>query len=416
MEAIGRAFTAYLTSALRRACFSGRVMDAQHSVDGGADIEAIDEFGGTPLIISSRRGHVGVATLLLDRGASIDRLGKYGTALHAACGRGYSRTAMLLLDRGADVEGGDGVGDGRGVSPLFSACCHGHIGTATLLLDRGAAVGRSLPDGRTALHVASQEGQVDAVQLLLDRGIDLHGVDREGETAFCTACQAGQVDVATLLLDRGAEVDRADHYGVTPIWTACSNGHIDVVRLCIQRGASSDRVIYVWNNWTPLFAACAFGHVDLVRLLLNQGSEINRTADGKLKTAHAIAEHNGHTKMASWLEHVLASGWTRHLSAPRYQLVVLKELVARGRAQRRRAAFKMDHGRALQYVRMLDLLFPVDPPPRDQPRLPDALFAIIAWRPLLLGRSTVTSVERLCLGDGTAHYAPRHVRRFMVEI
>jgi len=81
--------------------------------------------------------------------------------------------------------------------------------------------------------------------------------------------------------------------------------------------------------------------------------------------------------MAAWLSRVRVLGWTRHLSEPRYKLVVLRELVARERARRERAL----PGKEL----VLNFLFPGDqPPPRATkqakrgPRLPDELFSVIA--------------------------------------
>ena len=78
--------------------------------------------------------------------------------------------------------------------------------------------------------------------------------------------------------------------------------------------------------------------------------------------------------MAAWLSRVSAATWTRHLSEPRYQLVVLRELSARGLARPRRGV--------LVNIQLLDFLFPGDRPSmrarRDQPRLPDELFSIIA--------------------------------------
>lgn len=47
--------------------------------------------------------------------------------------------------------------------------------------------------------------------------------------------------------------------------------------------------------------------------------------------------------MVAWLERILqCGGWTRYVSEPRYQLVVLRELVARARARREQRAF---HGK-----------------------------------------------------------------------
>ena len=56
------------------------------------------------------------------------------------------------------------------------------------------------------------------------------------------------------------------------------------------------------------------------------------------------------------------------MAGPRYKLVVLREIVARGRARRRRTA----------YEQLFDFLFPSELTKPDQPRLPDGPFSIIA--------------------------------------
>ena len=65
-------------------------------------------------------------------------------------------------------------------------------------------------------------------------------------------------------------------------------------------------------------------------------------------------------------------GWARYLSLPRYKLVVLRAIVAKGLARRERAF----HGKEL----VLDFLFPEPPPHEDEqskPGLPHELFSII---------------------------------------
>ena len=136
-------------------------------------------------------------------------------------------------------------------------------------------------------------------------------------------------------------------------------------------------------------------------------------------TPHDIAREYGHAAMAAWLARIQPVGWKRHLCEPRYKLVVLRELVARGRAARRHLASGSTAGaRALWAARrqlaftpdaffgreqVLDFLFPGDQPApqankqankqarRGRPHLPDELFSII--RPLLLGRRAVKTAR-----------------------
>ena len=81
--------------------------------------------------------------------------------------------------------------------------------------------------------------------------------------------------------------------------------------------------------------------------------------------------------MAAWLERISRITWKRHLSEPRYQLVVLRALAARGDARRERAFYGKE--------RVLDILFPGGRPNTrakrangDKLRLPDELFSLIA--------------------------------------
>ena len=125
---------------------------------------------------------------------------------------------------------------------------------------------------------------------------------------------------------------------------------------------------------TQFFAACGSGHRAAARLCLERGADINWARSDGMK-AGEVARNHGHAALAAWLASIQQTGgWARHLSEPRYKLVLLRELCARGWARRERAF----HGKE----RVLDLLFPGGRPntraKRDQPHLPDELFSIVA--------------------------------------
>ena len=123
-------------------------------------------------------------------------------------------------------------------------------------------------------------------------------------------------------------------------------------------------------------------HVSQVRLLLEYGADVNYV--NRVNDAHAtnnypnyrgsaldVACRYGHAALGAWLARVReAGGWACYTSEPRYQLVLLRELTARGQARRERAFHGKEH--------LLDLLFPGGRPntraKRDQPRLPDDVF------------------------------------------
>lgn len=52
-------------------------------LEHNADLEVLDTLKETPLLSASRRGQVGVARILLDKGAQIEARNRYGMSSHA---------------------------------------------------------------------------------------------------------------------------------------------------------------------------------------------------------------------------------------------------------------------------------------------------------------------------------------------
>jgi len=256
---------------------------------------------------------------------------------------------------------------------LYDASAAGRHHDALLLIDRGAEVDDAfLPNFWTPLIAASANGHTAAVTLLIDRGAEIDRGDEEGFTAFYHACQYGHIEAATLLLDRGADVDRAGDDDCTPLIVACAVGEAGAARLCLDRGADVNREMI--GGWTALLISCYAGRIDAACLCLERGADINRALSSELP--HDVARKQGHETMAAWLKRIHAAGsWARYVSEPRYKLVVLRELSAKGLARRRRADSGEEH--------LLDFLFPPDQrrnkrARRHQLHLPDELFSIVA--------------------------------------
>jgi hemoglobin len=125
---------------LHGAAAAGRLPLVELLLDLGADVDAADGGGHTPLysVANQCRGAIGgaVARTLLRRGAAVDARDrvKRGTPLHAAARRGSVWVAAALLDGGADLEARDTAGD----TPLRRAVNCGQVEIAAFLRARGA--------------------------------------------------------------------------------------------------------------------------------------------------------------------------------------------------------------------------------------------------------------------------------------
>jgi beta-lactamase regulating signal transducer with metallopeptidase domain len=137
----------------------------------GANVNAVLEGDGSPLIGAARRGHIDAVRLLLDRGADPNlAVEGDGNPLIAAAGAGRLEAVRLLLDRGADADRGV-IGDGNA---LIQAARSDHMDVVTLLLDRGAKVNQMVPQDENAVTQASEQGLLSMVKLLVARGADVN--------------------------------------------------------------------------------------------------------------------------------------------------------------------------------------------------------------------------------------------------
>ncbi len=206
---------------------------------------------------------VEVARLLLDAGAEPDSLADlYGgqcTTLSLLVSSSVPSLqvqlglAELLLDRGAAV---DGAGAGNWVSPLRTALAFGFLDAARLLAARGAR-----------LDLAAAAGLGDAArtaQLLPDADGSVR------HAALALAAQLGQVETLRLLLESGEDPNRYNpaglHAHATPLHHAALAGHAEASRLLVAHGARRDQTDKYWHA-TPAGWARHSGHQDLAREL-----------------------------------------------------------------------------------------------------------------------------------------------------
>ena len=176
-------------------------------LEQGANVEAVNAIGTTPLMNASREGHVDIVQMLLDHGADIDRVDPFGrSALFLALDEHKNAVVKLLINRGAKL---DEIADG---TTVLMEQCHsprGRLANVELLLDGGANVNLANRAGITALMCTSfryDHDKVAIIELLLRHGAAIDQVDREGNTALAYACKHLCLGNVRVLLEHGATV------------------------------------------------------------------------------------------------------------------------------------------------------------------------------------------------------------------
>ena len=157
--------------------------DVAAMVKGGANVNARNEEGWSPLAMAAADGHLGTMEGLLAAGANVHARDKNGgTPLHYAAEYGKSPAVVqALLEAGANVH----ARDEEGWSPLELAAAYGESpGVVRALLAGGANVNaRDEEHGATPLHYAARDGNSPGVaKALLAAGADINARDKEGKT------------------------------------------------------------------------------------------------------------------------------------------------------------------------------------------------------------------------------------------
>lgn len=223
--------------------------------DFGAQMDAPDGDGRTPLWIAVDRGEVDIVRYLIrECGASADTRDLGGWApLHAAIERRDIETATVLVRYGgADVN----ALDNHGWTPLHAAAANGRLDMVSLMRELGAEVDTPNDAGKTALHTMAGAAwsrkkpqddcceALDAVKFLTGPlcKANVHATDDNGDTPLMCAAQAtsnpSRYEVVHFLHEEcGADVCVRGHQGRTPLHLAATDGNVAEVRYLVERGA-----------------------------------------------------------------------------------------------------------------------------------------------------------------------------------
>lgn len=188
-------------SGLHAAAAAGDLAAAARLAASGADLNARDGRGRTPLHVAGHGGHHEMARLLLAKGADANALDsqQYDLITIAAV-RDDARMVRLAIDGGNNP---------RNVTSPYQG---------------------------TALIAAAHLGHVEPVRALIEAGAPLDHVNNLGWTALLEAVILGDggprhAEIVRLLLAAGARADIGDKAGVAALEQAKRKGQTEIVRI-----------------------------------------------------------------------------------------------------------------------------------------------------------------------------------------
>jgi ankyrin repeat protein len=241
-------------------------------VEHSQDVNSRGSREETPLLVSSRLGHVETARVLLKHGADTEARDKDDYCpLERAATEGHVEVAQALLEHGANANAQDELGR----TPLYLASVIGRraVAVAQVLLSHGADVTAKSKSNKTSLHVVKDE---EVARLLLEHGADANALEIQNRTPLHRASENGGVGASRVLLEHGVDANARDANNATPLHLASSSNYrlqeqLDVTRLLLQYG--SDIHARDDKGRTPFMIAKAKERHEMMQLLLEHGAE-----------------------------------------------------------------------------------------------------------------------------------------------
>jgi ankyrin repeat protein len=192
---------------LHAAAASGNVAEIERLLAAGADREARDGNGRTPLHVAVYRKQREAARRLLAKGANANALDR-------------QRYDVVTIAAVAD-----------------------DVPTLRLVLEGGASAKNvTSPYDGTALIAAAHLGHVEVVQVLIKAGAPLDHVNNLTWTALMESIVLGDggkrhTETLRALVQAGANVNIPDRAGITPLAHARGRGYKEMVAILEQAGA-----------------------------------------------------------------------------------------------------------------------------------------------------------------------------------
>ncbi|XP_016997078.2 protein TANC2 isoform X3 [Drosophila takahashii] len=258
------------------------------------DVNGMEPSSGElALTAAARHGCVDVVGILLSRGAQIDARNRQGySPLWLAVKEGHWSVVEHLLQRGALLD--EPLGETR-KTPLMIAAEEGHLELVELLLARGAEREAQDHEGFTALSWACLRGHLSAAKTLIEHGCNRHHEDHNGRTALDLAAYQGAASLVLYILDQGGNLEHIDVHGMRPLDRAIACRNIQAVQVFLRKGAKLG----------PTTWSMAMGKPEILVVLLNKLLEDGNVLYRKNRFQEAAHRYQYALRKISGLEQLL---------------------------------------------------------------------------------------------------------------
>ena len=255
-------------------------------IEKGANPEAKNANGETPLFSAAKTNDPAMIALIVKGGSSIKARDNFGSSpLHTAVRWDADASVRELVQLGIDVNAQNVAGK----SALSEAVLAGKLSTAKLLIDSGADINASDNTGRTILMDAIRSRNADVIAMLLSNKANPQIQEINGRNAYHEAVLTGDARIIALVRDAGGKALSRDKNGNTPFSLAFDKSD-DLVKTVL----GNDRTITDSDGNTPFHIIVqAKGPLRILSLLASLGYPFDtRNAEGMTPLGYAVENND----------------------------------------------------------------------------------------------------------------------------
>ena len=279
----------------------------------GADVNAKDDLGNTPLVYAVLNGQLDIIKILLMESAEVKAENLTGATplILAASQDSAVILDSLLQDVALGTENLPFL-----IDPLPAAIRGGKPQIIEYLLSRGVAADSAVEfTGRSLLSYAAQYENELIIESLLRRGASLEKMDPNGQTPLSVAAAYGKLGAIKQLCMKGAMPDTKDKQGRTPLCHAVVYGYMELVDFLVREGCDCNSRDL--EGRTPLSLAVAGtmreGRIETVKALLKYQADVD-SRDGEGNTPLVWSVRQGNAVISELLVEGGADVTTRSVS------------------------------------------------------------------------------------------------------
>ena len=206
-------------------------------ITNGADVNANTNIGKTPVDMAVESGNIKIVELLRKHG------GKYGSIIWAVSAGGDIEVVKEFLNSGVDVNT-----KSIGLTLLDMAVMDNQNEIADLLRKHGGKTSKELAapvkksnnkPSKIVVQEAALSGNIEAIKVYLVDEPEVNSRDKDGWTLLHFAAYGGNNGISDFLIKKGANLNEQTNKGKTPIDLAKGNLKKETAELLRKHGGKT---------------------------------------------------------------------------------------------------------------------------------------------------------------------------------